>query len=125
MEHIDNNETNFQSFITALKLVAKKLQEIKLKEKKTIVFEEDDIFALNFIVKFVGDFIYLTDFEYNLVKDMLNKITTEEKAGKTDIATYLKMINFLIEENNKLKRENKRFKDNKKEIKKLIESVDE
>ena len=125
MEHIDNNETNFQSFITALKLVAKKLQEIKLKEKKTIVFEEDDIFALNFIVKFVGDFIYLTDFEYNLVKDMLNKITTEEKAGKTDTATYLKMINFLIEENNKLKRENKRFKDNKKEIKKLIESVDE
>lgn len=125
MDHIDNTENNFQSFITALKLVAKKLQDMKLKDKKTVIFEENDIFALNFIVKFVGDFVYLTDFEYNLVKDMLNKITTEEKAGKTDTATYLKMINFLIEENNKLKRENKRFKDNKKEIKKLIESVDE
>lgn len=120
MDHLDNTENNFQTFITALKLVTKKLQDIKLKDKKTIIFEENDIFALNFIVKFTGDFVYLTDFEYNLVKDMLDKITTEEKAGKTDTSTYLKIINFLIEENNKLKRENKKFKDTKNEIKKLL-----
>ena len=121
MEHLDNTESNFQTFITALKLVTKKLQDTKLKDKKTVIFEDKDIFALNFIIKFVGDFVYITDFEYNLVKDMLDKITTEEKAGKYDIQTYLKMINFLVEENNKLKRENKKFNATKNEIRKLLD----
>lgn len=121
MDKVENNETTFQTFITALKLVTKKLQDAHKKEKKTIVFEENDIFALNYIVTFNGDFVYLTSFEYDLVKDLLNKITAEEKSGKYSIETYLKMINFLIEENNKLKRENKKFKETKKEINKLLD----
>lgn len=117
---MDLERNTFQSFIASIKAMTKKIEEVEQKGKKTLILEEDDIFMLKFLVLNVGKFIYLTNFEYDLVKQMLDQITEEEKAGKSDIKTYLKMLNFLVEENNELKTENKKLKQLKKEIKKLL-----
>lgn len=117
---MDLEQNTFQGLLSALNVITKRVQEAEKKNKKTIVLEEDDLFSLKFLVLNIGKFVYLTDFEYNLVNQILDQITEEEKSGKSDTKTYLKLINFLIEENNNLKIENKRMKQFKKDIKKML-----
>ena len=118
---MDLEQNTYQSLLKAVEVLTKKVKEVEIKNKKTVILEEDELFMLKFLVLNLGKYIYLTSFEYDLVTQMLDQITDEEKAGKSDTKTYLKMINFLIEENNELKRENKKFKETKKEINKLLD----
>ena len=118
---MNSEQYTFQNLITSLEIITKKLKDVEERKKKSIILEEEDLSKLKLIVLNIGKFIYLTDFEYKLVNTMLNNITEEEKIGKTDTSTYLKLLNFFIEENNVLKRENRRLKENREEIKKLLD----